>query len=135
MPPVPQPPWTARPLPRTLIAPASLPGVRRTLTVLPALLLRSPAPPCPPSFSLAPAPPRSRRTRVPSLALVILLQVAFQRRLTFQVAESVTLGPAAGIRVVWNGIHHKTEFTGAHGYPDTGYLARVTDELKGFGIE
>jgi len=67
--------------------------------------------------------------------VLALLKVAFQRRVTFQVAESVTLGPSAGIRVVWNGIHHKTEFSGAHGYPDAGYLARVTDELKGFGIE
>lgn len=63
-----------------------------------------------------------------------LLQIAWQRRLTFQVNESVTLGPSGGIRVVWNGIHHKTEYRGTYGYPDQGYLSRVTDELKVLGV-
>ncbi len=64
-----------------------------------------------------------------------LLQVAFARRLTFTVNYSVTMGQHAGIRVVWAGIHHKTSQHGAHGYPDDTYLARVKDELAGFGVK
>lgn len=32
-------------------------------------------------------------------------------------------------------IHHKTGFTGPHGYPDPTYLTRVLDELAQFGIK
>lgn len=39
--------------------------------------------------------------------------------------------------VTWNEIHHKTEFgsnlTG-HGYPDSGYIDNVLEELKAQGI-
>lgn len=62
-----------------------------------------------------------------------LLRIAWDRRLVFQVGESITLGPGSGTRVCWNGIHHKTSFHGPHGYPDAGYLDRVTDELKQAG--
>eukprot|EP00055_Hartaetosiga_balthica_P017271 m.114590 g.114590 ORF g.114590 m.114590 type:complete len:692 (+) comp9280_c2_seq3:104-2179(+) len=63
-----------------------------------------------------------------------LLQKAFENRHTFCVGYSVTLGPGAGLRVVWAGIHHKTSFSGQFGYPDPTYLDRVIDEIKGFGI-
>eukprot|EP00040_Diaphanoeca_grandis_P033463 m.205179 g.205179 ORF g.205179 m.205179 type:complete len:401 (+) comp32907_c1_seq1:204-1406(+) len=64
-----------------------------------------------------------------------MLKIAWERRLIFQVDESMTMGASGGIRVVWNGIHHKTSFNGDHGYPDAGYISRVKDELKQVGIE
>lgn len=64
-----------------------------------------------------------------------LFKIAWERRLLFQVNESITQGPGSGIRVVWNGIHHKTNISGSFGYPDPNYLQRVTDELKFFGVE
>jgi hypothetical protein len=63
-----------------------------------------------------------------------LLQVAWQRRLIFAVGESTTLGPAGGDRIIWNGIHHKISFTGAHGFPDPTYLDRVKEELVSVGV-
>ncbi|EGD73642.1 hypothetical protein PTSG_05352 [Salpingoeca rosetta] len=63
-----------------------------------------------------------------------LLKRAFEYRHTFTVNHSITLGPHAGMRVVWAGIHHKTDFTGTFGYPDETYLDRVQQELKDFGI-
>lgn len=62
------------------------------------------------------------------------LQLAWDRRLIFTIGRSVTTG--RDNTVVWSGIHHKTSpYGGAFGYPDPTYLDRVTDELKGFGVE
>ena len=63
------------------------------------------------------------------------LQVAFDRRLSFMIGTSVTTGTSN--TVVWNGIHHKTNFNGGaagFGYPDETYLNRVTQELACVGI-
>ncbi|XP_062850911.1 E3 ubiquitin-protein ligase DTX4 [Trichomycterus rosablanca] len=64
-----------------------------------------------------------------------LLLVAWDRRLIFSVGTSSTTGESD--TVIWNEIHHKTEFgsnlTG-HGYPDSGYLDNVLEELKAQGI-
>lgn len=48
-----------------------------------------------------------------------LLEVCFQRRLTFTVGTSLTTG--ATNSVIWNGVHHKTSLGGGptcFGYPD-----------------
>ncbi|KAM6972686.1 E3 ubiquitin-protein ligase DTX4-like [Aplochiton taeniatus] len=64
-----------------------------------------------------------------------LLLEAWDRRLVFSVGTSSTTGE--GDTVVWNQLHHKTEFgsnvTG-HGFPDPGYLDRVLEELREHGI-
>lgn len=63
------------------------------------------------------------------------LELAFDRRLSFMIGTSVTTG--ASNTVVWNGIHHKTNFHGGSsgfGYPDPTYLNRVTQELACVGI-
>ncbi|XP_059408615.1 E3 ubiquitin-protein ligase DTX4-like [Carassius carassius] len=64
-----------------------------------------------------------------------LLLVAWDRRLIFSVGTSSTTGESD--TVIWNEIHHKTEFgsnlTG-HGYPDSGYIDNVLEELKAQGI-
>ncbi|XP_073698826.1 E3 ubiquitin-protein ligase DTX4 [Garra rufa] len=64
-----------------------------------------------------------------------LLLVAWDRRLIFSVGTSSTTGESD--TVIWNEIHHKTEFgsnlTG-HGYPDSGYTDNVLEELKAQGI-
>lgn len=64
-----------------------------------------------------------------------LLLVAWDRRLIFSVGTSSTTGESD--TVIWNEVHHKTEFgsnlTG-HGFPDSGYLANVLEELKAQGI-
>ncbi|XP_078087655.1 E3 ubiquitin-protein ligase DTX4-like [Mustelus asterias] len=64
-----------------------------------------------------------------------LLLVAWDRRLIFAIGTSSTTGESD--TVVWNEIHHKTEFgsnlTG-HGYPDCNYLENVWVELKAQGI-
>ncbi|XP_043241701.1 probable E3 ubiquitin-protein ligase DTX2 [Amphibalanus amphitrite] len=65
-----------------------------------------------------------------------LLEEAWRRRLIFTVGPSHTTGEEDC--VTWNGIHHKTELhgnSGGHGYPDPGYLERVTDELRRQGVE
>lgn len=57
-----------------------------------------------------------------------------ERKLTFTIGTSMTTGKDN--QVIWNGIHHKTtRGAGSHGWPDSGYIARVTDELKRFGVE
>ncbi len=64
-----------------------------------------------------------------------LLQVAWDRRLTFTIGTSVTTG--ASNTVVWNEIHHKTECHGnfsGHGYPDPNYLDNVLMELESQGV-
>ncbi|NXY11518.1 DTX4 ligase, partial [Pteruthius melanotis] len=64
-----------------------------------------------------------------------LLLVAWDRRLIFAIGTSSTTGESD--TVVWNEIHHKTEFgsnlTG-HGYPDINYLDNVLAELAAQGI-
>ncbi|NXJ86282.1 DTX1 ligase, partial [Trogon melanurus] len=64
-----------------------------------------------------------------------LLIVAWDRRLIFTIGTSNTTGESD--TVVWNEIHHKTEFgsnlTG-HGYPDPNYLDNVLAELLAQGI-
>ncbi|KAM8797558.1 E3 ubiquitin-protein ligase DTX1 [Eudromia elegans] len=64
-----------------------------------------------------------------------LLLVAWERRLIFTVGTSSTTGESD--TVVWNEIHHKTEFgsnlTG-HGYPDPNYLDNVLAELLAQGV-
>lgn len=64
-----------------------------------------------------------------------LLIVAWERRLIFTIGTSNTTGESD--TVVWNEIHHKTEFgsnlTG-HGYPDPNYLDNVLAELMSQGV-
>ncbi|XP_042328661.1 E3 ubiquitin-protein ligase DTX4 isoform X2 [Sceloporus undulatus] len=64
-----------------------------------------------------------------------LLLVAWDRRLIFAIGTSSTTGESD--TVIWNEIHHKTEFgsnlTG-HGYPDPNYLDNVLTELAAQGI-
>ncbi|XP_035662130.1 uncharacterized protein LOC118406310 [Branchiostoma floridae] len=65
-----------------------------------------------------------------------LLKKAFDRRLVFTIGTSVTTGKTDA--VIWNDIHHKTSPYGGpsnYGYPDRGYLRRVTDELAAKGIK
>ncbi len=64
-----------------------------------------------------------------------LLQIAWDRKLIFTIATSVTTG--AQNAVVWNEIHHKTEGfsnNSGHGYPDPHYLDNVLQELKLQGV-
>jgi len=64
-----------------------------------------------------------------------LLQLAWDRRLTFTIGTSVTNGTSN--TVIWNGVHHKTSTSGGmtnYGYPDETYLERVTEELKDLGV-
>jgi len=64
-----------------------------------------------------------------------LLQLAWERRLTFTIGTSVTNGTSN--TVVWNGIHHKTATSGgatSYGFPDETYLDRVKEELKDLGV-
>ncbi|XP_071790089.1 E3 ubiquitin-protein ligase DTX4-like isoform X1 [Asterias amurensis] len=64
-----------------------------------------------------------------------LLIVAWERRLLFTIATSATTGESS--TVVWNEIHHKTEFgsnvTG-HGFPDPNYFDNVLSELAAQGV-
>ncbi|XP_051965115.1 E3 ubiquitin-protein ligase DTX1-like [Xyrauchen texanus] len=64
-----------------------------------------------------------------------LLIAAWDRRLIFTIGTSSTTGETD--TVVWNEIHHKTEFgsnlTG-HGYPDPNYLDNATRELAAQGV-
>lgn len=61
--------------------------------------------------------------------------MAWDRRLIFTIGTSSTTGESD--TVVWNEIHHKTEFgsnlTG-HGYPDPNYLDNVLTELSAQGV-
>jgi len=64
-----------------------------------------------------------------------LLQISFDRRLTFTIGTSVTTGHSD--TVIWNGIHHKTNTHGgfsSYGYPDDTYLNRVQLELSAVGV-
>ncbi|EDV20939.1 uncharacterized protein TRIADDRAFT_30995, partial [Trichoplax adhaerens] len=64
-----------------------------------------------------------------------LLQIAWARSLIFAIGRSSTSG--ADNVIVWNDIHHKTEWQSnysGHGYPDPDYIKRVTEELHAHGI-
>ncbi|XP_046362974.2 uncharacterized protein LOC124139724 [Haliotis rufescens] len=64
-----------------------------------------------------------------------LLQLAFDRKLTFTVGRSATTG--RDDVVTWNDIHHKTNVDGGptrFGYPDDTYLFRVQEELASKGV-
>ncbi|XP_075019905.1 E3 ubiquitin-protein ligase DTX4 isoform X3 [Calonectris borealis] len=71
----------------------------------------------------------------PGVQVLKLLLVAWDRRLIFAIGTSSTTGESD--TVIWNEIHHKTEFgsnlTG-HGYPDINYLDNVLAELAAQGI-
>lgn len=73
--------------------------------------------------------------RRPALQVLRLLITAWDRRLIFTIGTSNTTGESD--TVVWNEIHHKTEFgsnlTG-HGYPDASYLDNVLAELTAQGV-
>ncbi|KAK3610482.1 hypothetical protein CHS0354_016672 [Potamilus streckersoni] len=60
-----------------------------------------------------------------------LLKVAFERRLIFTFGRS-----SQGIDdvLMWSDIYHKTKFSGKHGYPDSGYLKRVQEQLAAKGV-
>ena len=65
----------------------------------------------------------------------LLLRIAFDRRLVFQVGTSLTTGKKN--TVVWTSIHHKTNLTGGSscfGWPDATYFNRVTHELAANGV-
>ena len=67
--------------------------------------------------------------------LVKMLMMAWERRLTFTIGTSVTTGEVG--TVVWNEIHHKTEFgsnRSGHGYPDPNYMDNLTMELGLQGV-
>lgn len=60
-------------------------------------------------------------------AVCELMAHAFRRRLVFTIGRSVTTG--MDVAITWR-IHHKTSLSaGVYGYPDAGYLTRVTAEL------
>ena len=65
-----------------------------------------------------------------------LLEIAFDRRLTFTVGTSSTSGQDNS--VIWNNIHHKTVAHDrgghGHGFPDPGYMDNLIDELKNIGV-
>ncbi|KAK3606554.1 hypothetical protein CHS0354_041515 [Potamilus streckersoni] len=67
--------------------------------------------------------------------ILLMLIVAWKRRLTFTIGSSTTTGEPD--TVTWNEIHHKTEFGSnfsGHGYPDPNYLDNLTMELAIHGI-
>ena len=75
--------------------------------------------------------PNTQKGRI----LLALLEIAFERKLSFTVGTSVTTGQKNC--VVWNGIHHKTNTSGGatkYGYPDPTYFDRLCDELEAKGI-
>ncbi|NWQ91381.1 DTX1 ligase, partial [Burhinus bistriatus] len=78
---------------------------------------------------------RASDGRARPLQVLKLLIVAWDRRLIFTIGTSNTTGESD--TVVWNEIHHKTEFgsnlTG-HGYPDPNYLDNVLAELLAQGV-
>ncbi|XP_019497122.1 PREDICTED: E3 ubiquitin-protein ligase DTX1 [Hipposideros armiger] len=79
--------------------------------------------------------PRTRKKGGAHKEVLRLLIIAWDRRLIFTIGTSNTTGESD--TVVWNEIHHKTEFgsnlTG-HGYPDASYLDNVLAELTAQGV-
>lgn len=67
------------------------------------------------------------------IEILELLKKAFDQKLIFTVGTSLTTGEDNVVR--WNGIHHKTSFSGSYGYPDPTYFSRVKDELKNKGLK
>uniref|UniRef100_A0A671M2M7 E3 ubiquitin-protein ligase n=1 Tax=Sinocyclocheilus anshuiensis TaxID=1608454 RepID=A0A671M2M7_9TELE len=68
--------------------------------------------------------------------VLVLLKVAWTRRLIFTVGTSSTTGEPD--TVIWNEIHHKTEMmsnVSGHGYPDPNYLDNVLSELASQGCQ
>uniref|UniRef100_A0A1I8JAE9 E3 ubiquitin-protein ligase n=1 Tax=Macrostomum lignano TaxID=282301 RepID=A0A1I8JAE9_9PLAT len=66
--------------------------------------------------------------------IVQRLRAAFNGRIVFQVGQSATTGN--NMAITWNTLHHKTKINGGppnHGYPDSGYLSRISDELSALG--
>jgi deltex-like protein len=62
-----------------------------------------------------------------------MMQQAWDYKHMFRVGTSITTGQSN--TVVWNDIHCKTSLCGgAFGFPDAGYLDRVTEELRDVGI-
>ena len=62
-----------------------------------------------------------------------LLKKAWKMRMTFKVGTSLTTGQSNV--VTWNDIHHKTSTSrGPYGYPDAGYLRRITLDMNVMGI-
>lgn len=86
-----------------------------------------------------PLPGDTRRAFLPDNSagqeVLRLLKIAWERKLIFTVGISLTYGAAAGERIVWNGIHHKTSLHGEHGFPDPTYFVRVKDELAQLGVQ
>ena len=63
-----------------------------------------------------------------------LLKKAWMMRLTMTVGPSLSRG--VNDVVTWNDIHHKTSLDGGpYGYPDNGYLQRVTEDMNALGIK
>lgn len=86
-----------------------------------------------------PFPPTRRIAFLPDnkdgRQILRLLRIAFERKLIFTVGRSVTTGKDN--RIVWSGIHHKTNLNGGvsnFGYPDLTYFNRVREELGAKGI-
>lgn len=66
---------------------------------------------------------------------VRMVRLAFKRRLVFTIGRSATSGDDNV--VVWAGVLHKTRLDGGaenFGYPDPGYLGKVSAELTALGI-
>ncbi|XP_057241416.1 E3 ubiquitin-protein ligase DTX1-like [Malurus melanocephalus] len=125
---------------------AGMTGILMCAAGLPVCLTRAPKPilhPPPVSKSdIKPVPGVNgicRKTKKKQLKkskeVLKLLIVAWDRRLIFTIGTSNTTGESD--TVVWNEIHHKTEFgsnlTG-HGYPDPNYLDNVLAELLAQGV-
>ncbi|KAI8789826.1 E3 ubiquitin-protein ligase DTX3, partial [Biomphalaria glabrata] len=56
----------------------------------------------------------SRKAYLPSTIeafdILLMLKLAFMRKLTFTIGDSLTLNMED--RIIWNGIHHKTSLNG-----------------------
>ncbi|XP_059169656.1 uncharacterized protein LOC131951319 [Physella acuta] len=64
---------------------------------------------------------------------LLLLRLAFKRRLTFTIGKSLMMNKDD--MITWNDIHHKTSpVAGTYGYPDPTYLERVNQELSNKGV-
>ena len=66
-----------------------------------------------------------------------LLCLAFRRRLTFTVKQSLSKTSEEEYYVAWGGIQHKTstKYGSFNGYPDINYLEKVTAELENLGVK
>lgn len=65
--------------------------------------------------------------------LLVRLEYAFSRGLTFRVGTSLTTRMANS--VTWASIHHKTQVSGdLHGFPDARFLSNCNSELDALGV-